>query len=262
MPAQVSICCAGGDGGSAEPDAGGGATGGSTANVSSWVIGVPGGWLQAPSSASTCTGWSAAANLSPDVQQSDFGTVRVDPDGVVAILYFRDCGEPIVRQFVWIRQETPESLANAALADMRSRLLRQPQARLSPPTRGVVNLETWLAAVNSGPVSVTASIPGLSSTATAVISSTTFEMGNGDTVVCPGVGFAWTQAQGQRPAPCGYTYRRADQPGSTTRVGLRVTWSVTFSASNGRTGRLPSVTSARQLIEYPVTEIQTIGTDG
>lgn len=249
-------CCLGGAGGSA--------TGGDGGNVSAWVSGAPGGGVQPPGggSASQCTPWVAAANTSGEVEQGGSSTIRVDPDGVVAVLHVRDCGSPPVRQYVWIREETPESLAEAALGDISSRLLTPPDVVLSPPTRSVVNLETWLAVTDPGTISATASVPGLSSTTSASVASTTFDLGNGDRVTCPNTGVAWTEADGTRPAPCGYTYRRADAPGHVTQVSVTMSWTVTWSSSDGSSGTLPSVISAAAVIDHPVNEIQTIGTDG
>jgi hypothetical protein len=78
---------------------------------------------------------------------------------------------------------------------------------LSPPTIGYVIIETWLATVDPGPLTATAAIPGLSVTATATVTSTTWSTGDGvGDIVCDGVGVAWTPSAGDAAAPCGHTY--------------------------------------------------------
>lgn len=215
-------------------------------------------------SAVTCTSWSPAANITPDAGWVDAGGYKIDPDGVVAILYFRDCGP--VRQVVWVRQEPPEVIARVALRDIQTELLRQPQAQLSPPGRGIVNLETWLAAVDTGVQTATASIPGRSVTVTARIASTRWRLddGNGSpvTFTCSGVGVAWTPADGERPAPCGFTWAEASPGGSAPTVSVWLIWDVTWVASNGMSGTLEQIESAPAVVPYPIDEIQTIGTRG
>ncbi|MEX2625927.1 MAG: hypothetical protein WD225_03530 [Ilumatobacteraceae bacterium] len=232
--------------------------------MTSWVVGAPGGGVSRPSGAPTCTGWSPAANISADAQPVDIGSIKVDPDGVVAVLYYRDCGDQ--RQFVWIRQEPPEVIASIALNDIRSRLLDQPVPDVSPATRGIVNLETWLAVSDPGEQSVTASIPGLSVTATASVTSVTWTVegsaGAPIEIVCEGLGEPWTPADGEQPAPCGHTFTEPTDPDAPHIVEVRVVWGITWSASNGASGTLAPITSAAAQIVYPVDEIQTIGTRG
>ncbi len=255
-------CC--GAGFQDEPSAGASGEGGSTPAVSSWVIGAPGGGISRPPGASSCTGWSPAADIDPETQPTDFGTVKVDPDGVTAILYYRDCDGR--RQFVWIRQEPPEVIASLALDDIRTRLLEQPVPDVSPMSRGIVNLETWLAVDDPGAQSVTASIPGLSVTATAVVASTSWTFDDGAAppveVVCDGLGEPWSPADGDRPAPCGHTFTGATRAEAPYTVAVRVTWDVSWAASNGATGTLAPIVSDAAELTYPIDEIQTIGTRG
>src|SRR5690606_20400629 len=141
-------CCRGGQAPAPSPPSGvgGGGSGGDRPAVSSWVRGAPGGGVQRPAGASRpCSRWEPAANISPDPQPTDVATFALHSDGVVALLYYRDCDG--IRQWVWIRQEPPEVLAEDALGALASQLLVAPEPVLSPADRGIVNLETWLATI-------------------------------------------------------------------------------------------------------------------
>lgn len=265
-PAEAAgaTCCRGGD---LEGDSsqGGSAQGGEQAGVTAWVIGAPGGGVRPPSGTGVvCTSWAPAAGITPDAQWSDVGGFKIDPDGVVAVLYYRDCGA--VRQVVWVRQEPPEVIARVALADIQSRLLQQPEVRLSPPGRGIVNLESWLSVVDPGAQSATAEIPGRSVTVTATVASSRWVLDDGNgapvTLRCDGVGVAWTPADGERPAPCGHEWRWRSPDGSSPTVSVSITWDVSWVASNGMTGTLESIESAPAVVPYRIDEIQTIGTRG
>lgn len=217
--------------------------------------------MQRPAGASRpCSGWQPAANIAPEAQPADVGTFTVHPDGVVAILYYRDCDG--IRQWVWIRQEPPEVLADDALSDLATELLVAPEPVLSPADRGIVNVETWLATTDRGPFSATASIPGLSVTVTATVESTTWEFGDGVVVVCDGVGTPWTPADGDRAAPCGHTFTDVAGRSAPHVVAVSTTWDVTWVATNGVSGTVDSLTSSPATIDYPIDEIQTIGTRG
>jgi hypothetical protein len=234
----------------------------SSHSVTSWAAALAGGGVQRPGGASgpACTQWASATGINP-VSVTDVSSFRVDPDGVTAELYFRDCGT--IRQLVWVRRETPRSLSRLALSDLRSTALVLPEVQMSPPDRGIVNLETWLAVTSPGPIEATAAIPGLSVTATAVIESTTFDFGNGDHVTCDGAGVPWTDdLDPEAAAPCGYTYRARNEHGSPFRVTVTMTWRASWRATSGATGGLGTIESAPTTIEYPVHEIQTIGVAG
>lgn len=262
------MCCTWGEDlgtGPGSDSDGAAATGGSSAAISAWVVGTPGGGVRPPSGGVTCTGWRPASEVDPSSQPTDVGGFKVDPDGVTAILYFRDCGS--VRQWAWVRQESPEVMARLALRDIQEELLRAPELFLSPPGRGFVNLETWLAVADIGAQSATASIPGRSVTVTATIASTTWVLDVGDgnltSLVCEGPGVAWQPAFGDDvPAPCGLTATVASPPGSSPMISALITWDVSWRASNGATGSLDPIESAAALVSYRIDEIQTIGTRG
>lgn len=261
-------CCRGGDL-NGSPEAGASGASGGVGSVTSWVVGVPDGGVRRPSGARTCTSYRPATSITPDGQSTDVEFFMVDPDGVTAILFFRDCDG--VRQFVWVRQESPVTLASMALSDVRSRLLVAPEVVTSPPGRAIVNLESWLSVVDPGQVSASAGIPGLSSTVTATVASTTWVFGDaalegdparGVSVVCDGVGVAWTVADGERPAPCGHTFSDPAGREPPHVASVTVEWEVSWQASNGQSGTLDPVVSDAHVFEFPIDEIQTIGQRG
>lgn len=264
MAAEDDFGCEGGYDTPPSPSAGASGEGGGSPSVTSWVIGAPGGGISRPPGASTCTGWSPAANIDPETRPSDLGTVKVDPDGITAILYYRDCGDR--RQYVWIRQEPPEVIAQLALDDIATRLLDHPDPDPSPRTRGFVNLETWLAVDDPGEQTVTASIPTLSVTATAQVASTTWTFSRDGhdpvEVICERLGVPWSPDAGDQPAPCGHTFTHPTTPDTPLTVSVTVTWDITWSATNGTSGTLDPITSTAAQLTYPIDEIQTIGTRG
>ncbi len=243
---------------------GGSAEGGENANVAAWVIGVPGGGVHAPSglTIADCTGWIFATDM-PDIPGSTTaGGMRLDPDGILAYLYQRDCGPDGVRQFVWVRQESPTTLARAAQENLRIRLLPAPIPQLSPATHSIVNLETWLAVQPVTPVSVTADIPGMWLTVTARVAGTVFDLGEGIVVSCAGTGRIWHHHHPATRAACGYTFRSFDPPGRGRVVRIRLIWDVTWTSNSGGSGTLDRVESAHRVLPHPVREIQSIGQRG
>jgi hypothetical protein len=243
---------------------GGSASGGENAHVAAWVIGMPGGGVQPPAGMSIhdCTGWVFATDMPDLVGSTTAGGMRLDPDGVLAYLYQRDCGPEGIRQYVWVRQESPESMARAAEQNLRIRLLPAPIPRLSPATHSVVHLETWLAVQPVAAVSVTADIPGLWLTVTARVTSTTFDLGDGITITCVGTGQIWRNHHVGVAAGCGHTFTKYDHAGRNRTLRIWLNWDVTWSSSTGQSGALDPVSSAERRIIHPVREIQTIGTRG
>lgn len=225
--------------------------------MTSWAVGVPGGGVRPPSPRAVCTRWRPATDINDSTSPHEVAGFRVDPDGVLAVLHFRDCGDPVVRQFVWVRREPPEVVARVALSALSTRLLLAPEVLLSPPGEGIVNVETWLAAADPGLVSATATIPGLSVTVTATVTSTRWDLG-GTPVTCDGTGTPWSESAGDR-APCGHTFRR---PAANQVITARYVWGVTWRASTGASGSLDDVVSTPVVVVYPVVEIQTVGTRG
>jgi hypothetical protein len=125
--------------------------------------------------------------------------------------------------------------------------LPAPAIRLNPapPAAQVVHLPTWLWLDPSSWATrtATASVPGLSVTATATPVSVRWSTGDGATLTCPGAGTPWTDGTDPRKASpdCGHTYTVTSGQG-TFRVTATTTWTVSW-AGGGASGTEPALTS-------------------
>jgi hypothetical protein len=91
-----------------------------------------------------------------------------------------------------------------------------------------------------GPVTATASVPGLSVTATGRAQRIVWSMGDGSSVTCTGPGTSYTPSLGGRGSPtCGHVYQRssAAQPQATYPITATTTWQVTWTGG-GQNGVL------------------------
>jgi hypothetical protein len=99
-----------------------------TGSITSWAVSTGSGGVVAL--AGTTGGpWTPGADVSAEPGPPDAGTVRQVADGVVWLLYFRDCGGQ--RQWVWIPNLSPQQLAPLA-SDQVTGLLPKPDAAFSP----------------------------------------------------------------------------------------------------------------------------------
>ena len=135
---------------------------------------------------------------------------------------------------------TPGQLANEAARRMR---LGGPDIGIVPePGKvGLVGLPVWMwTAITPrtwGPITVTASVPGMSVTATASAEKVTWSMGDGHSVVCDSPGTPYEDRFGGRSSPtCGHTYTRtsARQPGEAYTVTATTTWRVVWTGGGQR----------------------------
>ncbi|WP_245929074.1 hypothetical protein [Murinocardiopsis flavida] len=100
--------------------------------------------------------------------------------------------------------------------------------------------------------SAEAEVPGGSVSVTATPTVADWSMGDGSTVSCEGPGVPFTAGRDDPAAEspeCGHTYTRASagEPQGAYRVGVEVTWEVTWESSEGDGGELePLVTSASE----------------
>jgi len=132
-----------------------------------------------------------------------------------------------------------------------------------PAVGGVVNIGLWLAVADPGLVSITASVGPVWATVTARYRGTTWSMGNGEVVVCEGLGTPIVDVNTADQGPCGYTYRWPSAPRFSGTDDLAyhdsVTghWMVTYATSTGRSGTLAPIDRSTQF-SYRVREIQTV----
>ncbi|BCJ62991.1 hypothetical protein [Polymorphospora rubra] len=164
---------------------------------------------------------------------------------------------------VWVAGEAPVVSAQVLARQARARLdLPSVVIRLNPPGDQLVHLPAWLALDRGSwqPRSATASVPGVSVTATARPVKASWSMGDGVTVTCTGPGTPWTS--GTDPAnaspDCGHVYRRssAATPGGRYVVTVTVTWEVTWAGA-GQSGTVPGLTTTGQ-VQARVQESQTV----
>lgn len=153
----------------------------------------------------------------------------------------------------------PEMLARQARARLQ---LPGVLMRLNPPGVQLVNLPIWLTLDRSSWTvrSATASVPGVSVTATARPVQVTWSMGDGGSVVCKGPGTAWrpgTDPMASSP-DCGYTYRRssAGAAGGRFTVAVTVSWVVTWVGA-GQAGTIPGL-STTGTVRVAVQESQAV----
>ena len=167
---------------------------------------------------------------------------------------------------VWIAG-APPVISPAVLArQARARLvLPKVVIQLNPPGKQLPNLPTWLSMDPSSwaTKSATASVPGVSVTATARPVRASWAMGTGATTVCTGPGTPWTP--GTDPMltspDCGYTYTHssAGAPGGVFTVTVTVTWEVTWAGA-GESGTVPGLTTTAS-VPVTVQESQAVVTN-
>jgi hypothetical protein len=138
---------------------------------------------------------------------------------------------------------SPAQLASEAVRRMQ---LLGPDIGTVPESGkvGLVGLPVWMWTEVSprtwGPMSVTASVPGLSVTATANAEQISWRTGDGHTVVCRGPGTPYQDRFGGRSSPdCGHTYTRTSAriPGGAYPVTATTTWRVVW-VGGGQRGEL------------------------
>jgi hypothetical protein len=184
--------------------------------------------------------------------------VCTDADGQEVVNEIREFGSPAAGPAV-----DPEVLAEQASAQLNP---NPPSIELSPKTdvNQIVRLPTWMWVTNWEPDSATASVPGVSATVTATPASVTWDMGNGDQVVCagPGTPFDFSRPEEEQSTDCSYTYRRSStsQPGRVYQVSATMSYDVSWSASGAPGGgALPAVSSTTT---FPVRVLEIHAVEG
>lgn len=157
---------------------------------------------------------------------------------------------------------SPEAVARQARAQLE---LPTPAVAASPAGVQLVNLPTWLWLTDGWEaIAATATVPGVSVTATANPRAVTWSTGDGAEVVCAGPGTPFPAgAQPRSSSPdCGHTYRRAstDQPSEAYPVVVTVHWSVTWSGA-GSSGTFPDLTTTAST-SFRVAESQALNVPG
>ncbi|GAA1578392.1 hypothetical protein GCM10009742_22930 [Kribbella karoonensis] len=161
-----------------------------------------------------------------------------------------DLGRHIVTEWVWLpgRPDTvvvdPVTVAYEAIAQMQ---LAAPLIKTAPATGqiGLVNMPVWMWVTKSentwGPIVRTASVPGLSVTATAQVKAINWSMGDGKTVRCEGPGTPYSAAMGTKASPtCGHRYVKTSRklPNCRYPVTAVAQWDITWESTLGDTGQI------------------------
>jgi hypothetical protein len=220
------------------------------------------------------------ANTGADSSGSDFGcryvpvdysapsTPSSEPGGWYMVLCSPDGKDPDSHGPVWVAAGakppavSPEQVAETARKQLR---LPSPSIAASPSGMQLVQLPTWLWLSGGwSESSATASVPGVSVTATARPTSVTWTMGDGAIVTCAGAGTpykAGTDPKASSP-DCGHVYRRssAGQPGQAYPVTATVHWTVTWSGA-GQGGTFPDMTTTGNA-SFRVAESQALNNAG
>jgi hypothetical protein len=199
------------------------------------------------------------------VEFQDPGGQPPGAGGWFMVLCSPDGKDPLSHGPVWIAAEAGGSpaLSPAEVAQLaRKRLwLPEPRIAVNPTGDQLVNLPTWLWLSSGwGPVSATASVPGVSVTATATPTSVSWSMGDGGTMTCTGAGTPFRLGTDPKaPSPdCGHIYRTssAKQVGQAFPVSATVHWTVTWSGA-GQSGRFPDLTTT-SIAAFRVAESQAL----
>jgi hypothetical protein len=194
------------------------------------------------------------------------GLGRTLTDGTTQKAMRQHCDDDnTIGPLVWSTVTTIADLIAASLLTA-TRQIPTPTLDINPTpqTGGVVNLGLWLAITNTPPISVQAGTPTTWARTTAQLTTTTWNMGNGDTITCTGTG---TPLHPNHPGwndttqgPCGYTYTQHPPP-EPYHASVTATWTITWTTSTGTTGTTTPITRTTNY-DYTVIEIHTIGVKG
>ncbi|QTE28574.1 hypothetical protein [Pengzhenrongella sicca] len=135
-----------------------------------------------------------------------------------------------------------------------------------PGSMGIVGMPVWMWAANPGPstvgpVTASASAGGITVTATASIDAITWDMGDGNTVVCASAGTPYEASYGRAQSPdCGHVYTTSSwgQPGDAFTVTATSDWVITWNGA-GQTGTI-RLTGLTESVQIAVGEVQVLVT--
>jgi hypothetical protein len=172
---------------------------------------------------------------------------------------------------IWVTDAQPHAapanpavLAQQALSELP---LPEPMIEMAPPATSeqLVNVSTWLWIDPSAwqSLSATAAAGPVSATATANPVKVVWQMGDGQSVTCPGPGTPYDPSDPNATTNCSYTWTQssAAQPDGvyqvTATVYFAVTWVAVGATGGGNLGQVPGPASH---VAVSVAESQAINT--
>jgi hypothetical protein len=180
---------------------------------------------------------------------------------------------PTGSPLLWIPDGAPQASALVVAQTAEQKLKLPPPVMMSSPgsdpdTPKIVNLPTWAWLPQSAwaPITATASVPGVSVTATATPQYVGWSWGDGSFSACRGRGTAYVRGVSDPAAvspDCGHTYTRTSKnaDGLRFQVSATIHWRITWRATTGQSGQFADMTSrAAQL--WPVEEIDALNVPG
>ncbi|MEV5963721.1 hypothetical protein AB0L70_18275 [Kribbella sp. NPDC051952] len=161
-----------------------------------------------------------------------------------------DQGRHLVTEWVWLpgRPDTvvidPVTLAYQAIAAMQ---LAPPLVKTAPGVGqvGLVNMPAWFWVDKTentwGPIVRSASVPGLTVTATAQVKAVNWSLGDGNTIRCAGPGTPYDKSMEVKDSPdCGHRYKKTSRelPNCKYPVTATAQWNITWQSTLGDTGQI------------------------
>lgn len=189
-------------------------------------------------------------------------------DGAVYVI---SCGWPgfVVPNFEWRATAPPGFGGLPSPAELAARAINQlpirgPVITTAPDAAGsgLVGLPVWIWTpafeATWGPSSRTASVPGLSVTATAKATKIVYQMGNGDSITCTAPGTPYHPSFGRAKSPdCGYNgyAKPSSTVGGRYTITGTTTWQINW-AGGGETGDVTVTRTSTATID--IDELQVI----
>jgi hypothetical protein len=153
-----------------------------------------------------------------------------------------------------MRAATPADLIPGFYGSVLARI-QPPVSAISPPDRAPFNLGLWLA--TDGPTEIVESGPvgPFTVSVIATLADTTFDMGDGTVVACPGGGVPISDLDTIDEGPCGHTYTE-DLPDGAA-IAMQGRWEIRYETTIG-SGNLGDI-HTESALPYETYEIQTVG---
>ena len=152
-----------------------------------------------------------------------------------------------------LRRATPADLIPGVYGEVIVQIV-PPVSSINPPERAPVGLGLWLAVEEPHEIAVTRPVGPFTVTVRAALATTTFELADGEVVICAGGGVPIDDLATTEPGPCGYVHTELIEQGD---VRITAAWRLSYETTIGN-GVLPPITTSATKT-YCTYEIQTVG---